>query len=173
LASSAPCRGSRRTGIPTRGQAITPAKIAERDFYIGEFIKAEEAKIRAGVEPSFVEPSPAGIARPSANTQAQVARLGAGGIAQVGSTPVPVDAGLRSREQIDDLRGDRGEVVGAGGRYVGGALERREEAFERVRPTITPDPQQTLDNVIGKDDRSYLDKLGDGLNDAFGPDKSK
>jgi conjugal transfer mating pair stabilization protein TraG len=158
---------------PTRGQAITPAEIAERDFYIGEFIKAEEAKIRAGVEPSFVEPSPAGIARPSANTQAQVARLGAGGIAQVESTPVPIDAGLRTRDQIDDLRGDRGELVGAGGRYVGGALERREEAFERVRPTITPNPQETLNNVVGKDDRGITETTIDGIREAFGPQSPK
>jgi conjugal transfer mating pair stabilization protein TraG len=153
---------------PTRGQATTPAEIAERDFYIAEFVKSEEAKIRAGVEPSFVEPTPAGIARPSANTQSQVGRLGAAAVADVGSTPVPEADDLRSRGDIDALRDDRGGTVAAGGRYVGGALDRREEAFERVRPTITPNPQETLDNAIGKDDRAYWEKLRDGSAEAVG-----
>ena len=156
---------------PTRGQAITKDEVAERDFYITEFIKSEEAKIRAGVEPSFAEPTPAGIARPSANTQAQVARIGASGIEAVSATPVPLSDDLRSRDQIDDVRDDRRELVGVGGRYVSGGVERREEAFERVRPTITPNPQETLDNVMGKDDRGYWDKLTDGLRDTYLPKK--
>jgi hypothetical protein len=158
---------------PTRGQAVTPSEVAERDFYIAEFIKAEQARVVAGIEPSFVEPTPAGIARPSANTQARVRMAGASGIEQIEQTLLPVDGDLRSRADIDEVRGDRRETVAAGGRSVGSAVKHREEAFERVRPSITPNPKETLDNVIGKDDRSYLDKLGDGLNDAFGPDKSK
>ncbi len=161
---------------PTRGQATTPAEIAERDFYIKEFIKSEEAKIRSGVEPSFVEPTPAGIMRPSANTQAQVGRLGAAAVAEVGSMPVPEADDLRSRGDIDALRDDRSGTVAAGGRYVGGGLERREEAFERVRPTITPNPQQTLDNVLGKDDRNPWEKLRDGGAEILGlsdSDKAK
>lgn len=84
---------------------------------------------------------------------------------------MPVSDDLRSRDEIDDVRDDRREVVGGGGRYVGGAVERREEAFERVRPTITPNPQETLDNVIGRDDRGYWDKLTDGVRDSYLPKK--
>lgn len=152
---------------PTRGQAVTPNEIAERDFYIAEFIKAEKEKVVAGVEPSFVEPSPAGIARPSANSQANVRRVGAQGIEQVASTPLPVSRDLRSRDDIDALRQDRTTIVGAGGRYVGGAVERREEAFDRVRPNISPNPQETLNNVIGKDDRTLGRKIRDGLTGIF------
>jgi hypothetical protein len=158
---------------PTRGQAVTPAEVAERDFYIAEFIKAEKDKVVAGIESSLVEPSPAGIARPSANTQAKVRRIGASGIEQVGQTPLPLDGDLRSRADIDEVRGDRRETVAAGSRSVGGAVERREEAFERVRPTITPNPQETLDNVLGKDDRSYAGKILDGLGSIIDPEKRK
>ena len=158
---------------PTRGQAVTPAEVAERDFYIAEFIKAEQAKIVAGIEPSFVEPTPAGIARPSANTQARVRIAGASGIEQIEQTPLPVDGDLRSRADIDEVRGDRRETVAAGGRSVGGTVERREEAFERVRPTITPNPQETLENVIGKDDRGITETTIEGIRDVFGSQSPK
>jgi conjugal transfer mating pair stabilization protein TraG len=158
---------------PTRGQAVTPAEIAERDFYIAEFIKAEQAKVVAGVEPSFVEPSPAGIARPSANTQARVRMSGASGLEQIEQTPLPVAGDLRSRADIDELRGDRRETVAAGSRSVGGAVERREEAFDRVRPTITPNPQETLDNILGKDQKGYGEHFVDGLKTVTGFDTEK
>ena len=156
---------------PTRGQAITPDEVAERDFYIAEFIKAEEAKVRAGVEPSFVEPVPAGIVRPSANLQAQVARIGVEGLAAVSATPVPVNPNVRTTAEIDGLRDDRRDLVGAGGRHVGGTLERRGKAFERIKPAISPNPQETLDNVLGKDDRSYAKKTWEGIKQVLGPDE--
>jgi hypothetical protein len=155
---------------PTRGQAVTPAEVAERDFYIAEFIKAEQAKIIGGIEPSFVEPTPAGIARPSANTQARVRMAGASGIEQIEQTPLPVDGDLRSRADIDEVRGDRRETVAAGGRSVGGALERRDEAFERVRPTISPNPQETLDNVLGKESEGYIAKTWRGAKSVVSKD---
>jgi hypothetical protein len=71
------------------------------------------------------------------------------------------------------LRDDRRLIVGDGSRYVDGAVGRREEAFERVRPTITPNPQETLDNVMGKDDRSYGGKLLDGIGSIIDPPQKK
>lgn len=155
---------------PTRGQAVTPAEIAERDFYIAEFIKAEQAKVVAGIEPSFVEPTPAGIARPSANTQARVRMAGASGIEQIEQTPLPVDGDLRSRADIDEVRGHRRETVAAGGRSVGGAVERREAAFDRVISTISPNPQETLDNVLGKDTEGYIAKTWRGAKSVVSKD---
>ncbi len=76
---------------------------------------------------------------------------------------MPANDDLRSPEQINELRDNHREIVGTGGRYIGGAVDRREEAFGRVRSNITSNPRETLDNIKGKDDRSILGLLRDGL----------
>ncbi len=128
---------------PTRGQATTPNQRAEQTFYVGQFVKAEEARIREGAEPSFaLTPSPAGIARPSANSQAKVQSIGEDGQAAIGRRGLP---GIGDVEgTIDDTR--RG--IAARRQYeaerVGGYINSRATEFNRVKGTLSPQPKETL-----------------------------
>ena len=133
-------------------------------FTSSGFVKAEQERIRQGVEPRFVQPSPAGIARPSVNTQAAVTKVGLDGFASVGGRSVGVDPRVVGRDQIDDVRADRGSAFDAGAAYVSGGLATRKGEFKRVEKTLSTEPTETLDHVRGTESRSIGKALlGDGV----------
>ena len=90
---------------PTR-QAMSPGEIAERDHYIREFTQARMEQMKAGIEPSMIEPTPAGLSRPSVNSQTKVHQLSDDGIAAVRARGLPVGPDIEGR-----IDGDRSEVA--------------------------------------------------------------
>lgn len=141
---------------PTR-QATSPGEIAERDHYIREFTQARMEQIKAGVEPSMIEPTPAGLSRPSANSQTKVHQLSDDGIAAVRARGLPVGPDIEDR--IDGDRGGVAAGVQANANRIGGYVNRRATEFNRVQRSISPNPKETLDRV-GK---NFKTEKSDGL----------
>ena len=132
---------------PTRELASTPQQLDEQAFYVRQFVKAERARVAAGIEPSLTAPSPAQLTRPSANTQSKVARLSSAGMADVDARPLPVDANVPTAAAVYATRQQRSEAVDAGGMFVGAHVDSRKAAAAKVAPHLSQVPQETLDNV--------------------------
>jgi conjugal transfer mating pair stabilization protein TraG len=159
---------------PTRGMPTTRDEIMERDMYLDKFLEAEKARIAAGVTDDKGPPTAAGLIGPSANSQSRIASFGAMGRASITSTPVPRPDTLRSPGEVYRGRGDvAGEVAEKGEERLGSYLEGRKQAFEAVDKNLTDVPQQTMDNVVGKDDRNVGETFVDGLKDITGIGKPK
>lgn len=144
---------------PTR-QATSPGEIAERDHYIREFTQARMEQIKDGVEPSMIEPTPAGMSRPGANTQTKVHQLSDDGIAAVRARGLPVGPDIEGR-----IGGDRWEVaagVQANADRIGAYVNRRATEFNRVQKTLSPNPNTTMDNVNKANPVSLTDKITAG-----------
>lgn len=101
-----------------------------------------------------------------------VLRIGASARADVNDTAMP-EVSVRSIDEINQTRGERGGLIDMGERHVGGRIDRREEAFEGPRSHLSPNPQETLDNVIGKDERGLRETLVDGVKSIFEADGRK
>ena len=154
---------------PTR-QATAPGEIAERDHYIREFTRARMEQIKAGVEPSMIEPTPAGLSRPGANTQTKINQLSDDGTAAVRARGLPVGPDIEGR-----IDADRWEVtagVQANADRIGGYVNRRATEFNRVQKSISPNPKETLDRVgqsIHVDDSDKIPGLISRAADALSP----
>ena len=159
---------------PTRGMPVTRDEIIERDMYLDKFLETEKARIAAGVTDDKGPPTAAGLVGPSANTQSRVAGFGAMGRASIASTPVPRPDTLRSPGEVYRGRGDvAGAVAEKGEERLGGYLEGRKQAFEGVDRNLSDVPQLTMDNVVGKDQRSLWDSTLDGAKSILTPKKDE
>ena len=76
-------------------------------------------------------------------------KVGLDGFASVGGRSVGVDPRVVGRDQIDDVRADRGSAFDAGAAYVSGGLATRKGEFKRVEKTLSTEPTETLDHVRG------------------------
>jgi len=139
--------GGRPTWNPTRELATTPEQRAEQAYYVTKFIAAENDRIAAGVEPSLVGPTPAGIVRPSANTQVKIRNLAASEAASADSRGLPRNENVPTAAENYEVNRARVGAVSAGATMVEERVDSRQKAFAKVTPTLSPQPQTTLDNV--------------------------
>jgi hypothetical protein len=140
---------------------VTPNERAERDFLVGEFSKDLMEQIRSGVEPQMMVPTPAGISRPSANTQTKVHQLSEDGVAAVRARGLPVGPDIEGR--IDDDRGEVAVGVQANANRIGGYVNRRATEFNRVQKTLSPNPKETLDNIDSANPTYVEDRVKAGV----------
>ena len=129
---------------PTRGQAVTPDQVSEQSFYVRKFVEAENARVASGVEPSLVEPSPAGIVRPTGNTQSKIQNMGEEGIAAMHSRGLPAAPGGTSAGDLNKRRTNFDANYAEGRRDVGGIVDVGEKELEPVGRGLSSDPKETL-----------------------------
>lgn len=158
---------------PTRGLATTPEAQKEEAYFIKGFVAEQNAKIKAGVEPSLIEPTAAGIVGPSANSQSKIASLGAGGIAAVQGHELPGNPNVPTAVEVYTVNRARVAATDAGAARVDQRVDSRDRAFKKVTPTLSPEPGKTLENVIGNDDRGTLETIRDGIVGFIAPDRTK
>ena len=152
--------GMRPTWNPSRGMPQTSEQVAEKDAYMRVFVARKEEAIRSGVEDQLIEPSPAQIYRPSVNRQAGVSAAAAADAANIpgapseGGTAVP----LRSGDGLTAIRTERDLAVESVGvePFVGGRLHQREGEATRVKPSISNNPQDTMDRTRDAVDTSDI-----------------
>ena len=150
--------GVRSTYNPTRGLALSPDDRNEEAYYIKRFVAAERDRIGAGVEPQLVAPTPAGLIRPAASTQSKIHALATGGEAAIDGRPMPVSPNVPSAATVYAVNRARVGAEATGAERVEERVDAREKAFAKVTPTLSPQPQTTLDNV--KRDNSITAKDG-------------
>ena len=159
---------------PTRGMPVTRDELMERDMYLDKFLESEKARIASGVTDDRGPPTAAGLIGPSANSQSRVAEIGGMGLARVSATPVPRPENLRTPGEVYSGRADvAGAVAEKGEARLGGYVDGRKEEFEGVDRNLSNVPQQTMDNVVGKDERNIGETFVDGLKNVTGMDKPK
>ena len=156
---------------PTRGLASTPEAQREEAYFIKGFVAEQNAKIKAGVEPSLVQPTSAGIVGPSASTQSKIATIGTGSMASVEVRGLPANPNVPTAAQVYTVNQARVGAADAGIAKVNERVDSRDRAFQKVTPTLSPEPEKTLENVMGKDDRWLGRKLWDGAKEAYLPEK--
>jgi hypothetical protein len=164
--------GVASTWNPTRGLASTPDQRAEQAFYEKGFIAAERDRIASGVEPSLVAPTAAGISRPSANTQTKVRAVAEGGIAALQARGLPFDASVPTAETVQEGRNGVGSILQYEANRVGGVVNSRATEFNRVKKSISPNPQETLDRIVGPQP-TISEAFYRGVVETLSPSKSK
>jgi conjugal transfer mating pair stabilization protein TraG len=165
--------GLRPVWNPTRGMPQTPEQVAEKDAYMRVFISRKEEAIRSGVQDQLVDPTPAQILYPSVNRQAGVRPMSGAvpGAPEEGDTVVP----LRNAEGLGAIRSQRDDVVEdvSTNPAVGGRLSQREGEAARVKPSISNNPQDTIDrsrDAIDTSDIPLWQQPGSDLKKALRKD---
>ena len=137
---------------PTR-EPTNAREATERQYWVHEFAKDEAQRIKDGYEPSFAEPTPAGLARPTANSQSRLHALSEEGAAAVRSRGLPagtIDA--------SDIAADRAIVagdVGSNARRIDGNIRLRGEWSTRSAGKLARDPR-TKAEALDKDTPNLL-----------------
>ena len=129
---------------PTRGQAVTPDQVSEQGFYVRKFVEAENARIASGVEPSLVEPTPAGIVRPTGNTQSKIHTLGEAELGALRSRGIPAAAGGITSGELDQRRSGVSVDFAHAGDQTSATLDRGRRDLSRVASRLSDDPDETL-----------------------------
>ena len=158
---------------PTRGQAVTPDQLSEQGFYVRKFVQAENERIASGVEPSLVEPSPAGIVRPTGNTQSKIQNMGEAGIAAMHSRGLPAAPGGTSAGELNERRTNFDASYAAGRRDVGGIIDAGEKELEPVGSRLSSDPGETLRRSGTHSFIGRLGKAADATADGVNPSSTK
>lgn len=159
---------------PTRGMPTTRDELMERDMYLDKFMEAEKARIANSIDENFVPPTPVGLVWPAPKSAGDVAVAGSTARARVVSTPVPTPDNLRTTGDVYRGRGDiQGNVAETGEARLGGYIDERKEEFKGVDKNLSDVPQDTMDNVVGKDERGLWDTTLDGAKSIFTPKKDE
>ena len=151
---------------PTRGMPATRDELMERDMYLDKFMAAEKTRIANSVDENFVAPTPVGMVWPAPRSAADVATAAKSARGRVAATPVPTPENLRTPGEVYRGRADlQSDVAEKGKARLGGYIDGRKEDFTGVDRNLSDVPQRTMDNVVGRDERSLPRKILDGFSD--------
>ncbi|UAJ12396.1 conjugal transfer protein TraG N-terminal domain-containing protein [Polymorphobacter megasporae] len=129
---------------PTRELASTPDEQAQQAFFIAGFVKAERARVAAGVEPSLVAPTPAGITRPSANAQSKIHPVSTGSVSSAGSIP---SASGPDGGSLDAGRAAFAQEFVSGRQYGGRVIDRGVGDLRSATRGVSADPDKSVRSV--------------------------
>ena len=145
---------------PTRELASTADEQQQQAFFIRGFIQSERARVSAGVEPSLVSPTPAGIVRPSANAQSKIHPVSVGSVSSTGGIPAtagPVGGSLDAGRAAFSREFASGRAVG------GQVIERGAGDLRTVTRGVSTDPRKTVRSVGPKHWAGRVSDATDGI----------